>query len=692
MSAHCEAGQGSNASDLSSARIVGVAAHVDAGKTTLCERILYDARVERRMGEVEDGTTVLDWMKEERERGITITAAATSLAWRTARIELVDTPGHVDFGVEVARSLLALDSLVVVVDALAGVQARTEHVWRAASEAGLARLVFLNKLDRAGADASAALSRVSERLDKPLVPLTWPHHEGGVLAGVVDLVDLSVARASRRSARLEREAGARVSDEAQVLHHELLDAAALGDEDLLADVVAGRVVARERVLAALKRRILAGELVPLLCGSALANIGVHPLLDALVDLLPAPRERPPRRARARDGSWHALAMDEDGPLCAQVFKLQRLGGREVAFARVHSGRLRPHQRVELAHAGGGEVVAGLFRAHGESLVPLECAPAGSIVAVAGLTRAQTGESLCQGGATLELPGLDLPQPVVACTVEPAEEKDRAPTRAALAWLVREDPTLALSEDAATGRLLLSGMGELHLDVALRRVEESTGLRPIASPPQVSYVESVRATGRALGAVDRLHGEERISGQAEVVVEPHAAHERPAVEFASACQFTHEARVAVQEALEAELQSGPRLGLPVTHVRVRVSGASRTDDAGGVLGAVLASREGLARALANAGSEVREPWVRLEVRVPSTHAATLQGELLGRGVQIEEVVGDGLDRLVRGRAPLQATFGFARGLRSLSQGRADFTLWPAGHEVVEEVVLRERGLL
>jgi elongation factor G len=675
-----------------STRIVGVAAHVDAGKTTLCERILYDGRVERRMGEVEDGTTVLDWMKEERERGITITAAATSLPWREARIELVDTPGHVDFGVEVSRSLLALDALVVVVDALAGVQARTESVWRAAAGSGLARLVYLNKLDRPGADAAAALARLSERLDIPLVPLTWPHHESGVLAGVVDLVDLAVARSSRRSARLEREEGVRVSEEAQVLHHELLEAAALGDEALLADVVAGRAAPRARVLAALKRRILAGEVAPLLCGSALLNIGVHGLLDAIVDLLPAPSERPPRRARARDGSWHELTLDEHGPLCAQVFKLQRLGGREVAFARVHAGRLRPHQRVELAHAGGAEVVAGLFRAHGETLEPLESAPAGTIVAIAGLARAQTGESLCQGGALLALPGLELPQPVVACTVEPAEEQDRAPTRAALAWLVREDPTLGLSEDSATGRLLLSGMGELHLDVALRRVEETTGLRPIAGSPQVSYVESVRAAGRALGAVDRLHGEERIAGRAEVEVVPDAEHERPVVEFEGACAFTHEARVAVQEALEAELQAGPRLGLPVTHVRVRVLGASRSEDASGLLGAVLAAREGLARALAKAGSEVREPWVRLEVRVPSTHAAALQGELLGRGVQVEEVVGDGLDRLVRGRAPLQATFGFARGLRSLSQGRADFTLWPAGHEVVEEAVLRERGLV
>jgi elongation factor G len=681
-----------SAPEQATTRIVGVAAHVDAGKTTLCERILYDARVERRMGEVEDGTTVLDWMKEERERGITITAAATSLPWREARIELVDTPGHVDFGVEVARSLLALDALVVVVDALAGVQARTESVWRAASAAGLARLVFLNKLDRPGADAAAALARVSERLDKPLVPLTWPHHEDGVLAGVVDLVDLSVARSSRRSSRLERAGDARPSDEAQVLHHELLEAAALGDEELLSDVVAGRAVERARVLAALKRRILAGEVVPLLAGSALANIGVHALLDAVVDLLPSPLERPARRARARDGTWHELALDADGPLCAQVFKLQRLGGREVAFARVHAGRLVPRMRVELAHAGGGEVVAGLFRAHGETLEPLEFAPAGTIAAVAGLSRAQTGESLCHGGAALELPGLDLPQPVVACTVEPVEERDRAPVRAALAWLVREDPTLRLSEDAATGRLLLSGMGELHLDVALRRVEEATGLRPIAGSPQVSYVESVRGAGAAQGAVDRLHGEERIAGEAKVEVEPDPAHERPVVEFAGACQFTHEARVAVQEALEAELQAGPRLGLPVTHVRVRVSGASRTDDAVGLLGAVLASREGLARALAKAGSEVREPWVRLEVRVPSTHAATLQGELMGRGVLVEEVVGDGQDRLVRGRAPLQATFGFARGLRSLSQGRADFTLWPLGHEVVDETVLRERGLV
>jgi elongation factor G len=282
--------------------------------------------------------------------------------------------------------------------------------------------------------------------------------------------------------------------------------------------------------------------------------------------------------------------------------------------------------------------------------------------------------------------------VVACTVEPVEEKDRVPLRAALAWLVREDPTLRLSEDAATGRLVLSGMGELHLDVALRRVQEATGLQPIAGAPQVSYVESVRAVGRALGAVDRLHGEERIAGQAQVEVEPDPTHERPVVEFERACQYTHEARVAVQEALEAELQAGPRLGLPVTHVRVRVAGEGPIEDAADLLGAVLAAREGLARALAKAGSEVREPWVRLEVRVPSTHAATLQGELLGRGVQVEEVVGDGRDRLVRGRAPLQATFGFARGLRSLSQGRADFTLWPAGHEVVVESVLRERGLL
>lgn len=684
-----EAG-GIRAHDPGSQRVVGIAAHVDAGKTTLCERLLFDALVERRMGEVEDGTTVLDWMKQERERGITITAAATMLPWNGARIELVDTPGHVDFGVEVERALLALDSLVVVVDALAGVQARTESVWRAAVRAGLARCVFLNKLDRAGADPARVLAGLSERLDARIVPVSWPHEEDGVLAGVVDLFDLSLVRASTRSPRARRAAG-EVSVEAQVLHKELCETLAEGDEQLLETVVSGATPRPAELKRALRERVRRGELVPLLCGSALQNIGVHPLLDALVELLPSPLERPARRARGKDGNWHTLGVDALGPLCAQVFKLQRLGGREVAFVRVHEGVLRAHQRVELAHAGGHETVAVLARAHGEHLEPLEAAGPGEIVAVAGLQRAQTGETLCTSGAVLALPGLELPQPVVSCVVEPRTDAERAPLRASLSWLVREDPTLRIGEDAASGSLVLAGMGELHLDVALQRVREETGIEARAGAPQVAYLESVRGGATALGTIDRLHGDERIQGAVQVEVRPAPGLERPQVGFAAECALPAEARLAVQEALEAELQAGPRLGLPLTGLEVVVCGRSPAQDPAGRLGAVLAAREGLARALAAAGSEVREPWVRFEVRTPSSHAAALQGELMGRGVTIEEVLGDGRDRLVRGRAPLHSTFGFARGLRSLSQGRADFTLQPAGHGALEEAELASRGL-
>ena len=683
-------------------RVIGVAAHVDAGKTTLCERLLFDAQVERRMGEVEEGTTVLDWMKQERERGITIAAAATSLPWKGARIELVDTPGHVDFGIEVDRALLALDALVVVVDVLAGVQARTESVWRAATQAGLARCLFLNKLDRAGADPARLLTGLAERLQARLLPISWPHEEGGTIVGVVDLFDLSIVRASTRSSRARRDpaacqadltssAAVAVSVEAQVLHQELLECLAEGDESLLEDVVAGRQPDPARLRSALRARVCSGELVPLLCGSALLNVGVHTLLDALVDLAPSPLDRPVRRARSKDGALHPLGVDPLGPLCAQVFKLQRLAQREVAFVRVHEGALRVHQQVELAHAGGTEHITGIFRAHGEHLEPLASASAGSIVAVTGLTRAHTGETLGASGAVLALPSLDLPQPVVSCLVEPPVDAQRAPLRALLQWLVREDPTLRLGDDVASGSLVLAGMGELHLDVAMQRIRDETGIEAKAGAPQVAYLESVQSSGTALGTIDRLHGDERIQGAAEVSVVAMPHSERPVVSFAPECVFDPSTRVAVQEALDAELQAGPRLGLPLTALRVVVCGRSPTVDSASRLGAVLAAREGLARALAAAGSAVLEPWVRFEVRTPSSHAALLQGELMGRGVEIEEVLGDGTDRLVRGRAPLYATFGFARGLRSLSQGRADFTLAPVGHAVLAERELAARGL-
>jgi len=661
--------------DASKLRNLGVAAHIDAGKTTLSERMLYLGGVERSLGEVEEGTSALDWMTAERERGITISAAATRIPWRGHALNLIDTPGHVDFTIEVERSLRVLDGAVLVVDGVMGVQAQTEAVWNQMRRHGIRVLAFVNKLDRPGADFLGSVAELSRRLGVRAVPIAWPvlGRSGSV---VIDLVrgHSYVQRADPRSVRAERREWPReCADEAGVLRAELLEVLAEQDERLTADLLEGREPDGDHCAALLRERVRRGELLAVLGGSARLCVGVTHLLDAVVDYLPAPE------------------ADALGPLALLVFKRQRIGRRELCFARVHSGELHLGQALFNPRTGSEETPGAILRVHADHGEELESAAAGDIIGLLGLEAARTGDSLCLRDNPILLEPLISPEAVIERTLEPVSTADRARLCEALALLEREDPSFHASEDPETGQWRMEGMGELHLEIAEERLRREFELAVISGAPRVAYHEAPTLAARGRGEVDRQAGERTLHAEVELSIQPDAQHAAPTVEVGAACGASPAVRKACETALVHSLRSGPRAGWPLSHLRIEVLSARSAEEEQAELAFAAASVLALEDALARAAVEVLEPWMLVEVDTPPEFSGGVLADLESRGARVRLVQDEGLRRVVRVEAPLAHLFGYATDLRSRSQGRASFTMSLCERRPVPEAEFRDRGL-
>ena len=675
--------------DLARLRNFGVAAHIDAGKTTVSEAMLQHGGVERRAGRVDEGTSVMDWMAEVRERGITITAAATRLPWRGHELNLIDTPGHVDFTVEVERCMRVLDGAVLVLDAVVGVQAQSETVWRQMERHGVPVVAFVNKCDRPGADFLAALASLEARLGARSVAVQYPVLEEA--GGVRSVVDLLERKARGPGGGEPGPVPDEVRDEVEVLRADLAEVLAEEDEVLLEAVLEGREPTAEQLRRALRTAVLDRRLVPVLAGAALRDLGVDALLDAVVHYLPSPLDVPPVRAhRAGEGAEVALPPDPAGPPCALAFKLHATSREEVLFLRLYSGSLEPGQALLNPRTGGEERIERVLRIHADSQEDLARATAGDLVGVVGPRETGTGDTLCSPEQPLVLEGLEFPEPVLTLALEPESGDDREPLRAALARLVHEDPTFRAREDDS-GQWVVGGMGELHLEIATHRLRDEVRLRLRASQPRVAFREILSVGGEATAEVVRVLAGGEGRARVRLSVGPGGGQGAPEVVFEPGCGLPEGAQGAVEAALLQESEVGPRFGFPLAGAELRVleaqGGAAGGGDAAWAQAAVAALRQ----ALSGAEVGLQEPLMAFEVQVPAEFSSGIIADLNSRRAQLAEVGAEGALRTLRGEVPLAQMVGYATAARSLSQGRASVTMRPAGSRVVPEEELGGRGL-
>lgn len=658
-------------------RNLGIIAHIDAGKTTLTERILFYTHRIHRMGEVHDGAATMDYMPEEQERGITITAACTTCQWRDARLNLIDTPGHVDFTIEVERSLRVLDGAVGVFCAVGGVEPQSETVWRQSERHHVPKLAFINKLDRPGADFAAVLEEMRQRLGaRPLV-LTTPLGQGPEFSAVVDLLDmrrLEFDAGSRGAEVREQALSAEDAELARPWREALLESLAEEDDGLMEAYLGGEELPAERLRPVIRRLTLERKIVPTYAGAALRNIGVQPLLDGIVDFLPSPLEAAaPEGLDPSSNAHKVLEVSAAAPLAALAFKVSMDGGRKLVWLRLYAGSLEAGQGLWNATRGLEERAARLFHLHAGHREAIDSAFAGDIVAVAGLKEARTGETLASAAAPVVLERLEASLPVISLALEPRTAADTDKLEFALGHLLQEDPTLAVERDEATGQLILSGMGELHLEVIRERLTREYGVSPRAGRPQVVRQETVSRAGSGSAEFHRELGETMHHGFVAVTVEPLARGRGREVLFEVDREGWPEALwQAAAEGLEDGLQSGVLEGHPLADLRLRVTELRRQVDSTPA-GFRMAAAQALREALQAAGPQLLEPLMRVEISVPAEFVGDVVGLLGAKGAKIEDMADRGGQKLVRALAPLRRLFGFSTELRSATQGRAGLNM-------------------
>jgi elongation factor G len=668
---------------LAAVRNLGILAHVDAGKTTVTERILYATGTTHKRGEVHDGTTVTDYDPQERDRGITIFAAAVSCAWDGHRINLIDTPGHVDFADEVERSLRVLDGAVAVFDAVAGVEPQSESVWRQADRHGVPRIAFVNKMDRAGADLDAAVASVRERLHPVPLAVQLPIGAQDTFTGVVDLVRMCALTWTDEG---EADDAAPVPDalreEAARRRRLLEEAVAELHPGALEEFCDTGSLSGATLASALRDLTRGGDAVVVLCGSAYRNRGIEPLLDAVLAYLPSPLDVPPvRGTREGDGTGQERAADPAAPFAALAFKVNATSTGRLTYLRIYSGTIEKGDTVWDATARRAERVGRILRVRADRHAQLDRAVAGDIVAVVGLKSARAGTTLCAPGAPLVLEPPGVAEPVVSAAVEALKGTDTGRLASALARLAEEDPSLVVRTDPETGQTVLSGMGELHLEVAVEKIRREHGLGVTVGRPRVSYRETVG--GGVSGFVFRHVKQDGGAGQfAHVVldVEPLRAPES-GVEFRSAVvggRVPQEYVRAVEAGCRDALAEGPLGGHPVTGLRVTLTDGSTHVKDSSDTAFRTAGRFGLRDALRACAMVLLEPVVEVTVTVPEDAVGGVLGDLAARRGRVTGSVTRAGATVVTATVPLAELFGYATRLRSRTQGRGTFTTRPTGY--------------
>ena len=685
---------------LDKVRNIGIAAHIDAGKTTTTERILYYTGRTHRMGEVHEGTTIMDYMELEQERGITITSAATTCFWRDSEINIIDTPGHVDFTAEVERSLRVLDGAIALFDAVAGVQPQSETVWRQADKYRVPRISFINKMDRVGADFDRAVESVRERLKANAVPIQVPIGSEDSLRGVVDLVELKAIFWRAETLGVTYDVG-EIPEEMRELVAErraqLIERVSEQDDELFRRFVEGETITEADLKAGIRRATIAMKISPVLCGSAFRYQGVQRLLDAVVDYLPSPLDVPAVQGTDLDGV-KTLTRKADGrePFSALVFKIMTdpyVG--QLAFLRIYSGALKTGQSVYNVAKGRNERIGRLLRMHADKREDVEETGAGDIIAAVGLKTVQTGDTVCDEKAPIILERIDFPTPVISLAIEPKTKADEQKIGMALGKLAQEDPTFHVATDEETGQTILSGMGELHLEILVDRLLREFAVSANVGKPQVSYRETIRRSAQGEGRFVRQSGGRGQYGHCKIMVEPLAGAEFEFVNKIVRGAIPKEYIKPVEQGVREAMSSGVLAGYETVGVRVILSDGSFHEVDSSEPAFKIAGSMAFKQAVQKADPVLLEPIMSVEVVVPEEYMGDVIADINSRRGRIEGLELQGGSQIIRTLVPLAEMFGYATDLRSKTQGRGTHTMHLHGHEeaplqVSETIVHRVQG--
>jgi elongation factor G len=664
---------------LEKTRNIGIMAHIDAGKTTTTERILYYTGRTHRIGEVHEGAATMDWMAQEQERGITITSAATTCLWRDHRINIIDTPGHVDFTVEVERSLRVLDGAVAVFDSVAGVEPQSETVWRQADRYGVPRIAYVNKMDRIGANFAAAIETMRKRLGANAVAIQLPIGEESDFRGIVDLINMkAIMYLDDLGTEVEvTDIPADILAEAEAARETLIEALADADDDLAEAYLDGTEIDGDRLLAAIRKGVLAIAITPVLCGSSFKNKGVQPLLDAVVDMLPSPLDVLPATG-VLPGTEDEVTRESDpnAPFAALAFKVMSdpYVGR-LTYLRVYSGSVSSGAGIINATKDRKERIGRLLLMHANHREDIDSISAGDIVAAVGLKSTTTGDTLCDPGNPVVLEQMTFPEPVIGLAIEPKTKADQEKLSTALQRLSDEDPTFRVHTDEETAQTVIEGMGELHLEIIVDRLMREFNVDANVGAPQVAYRETIRkAVDKVEGKFVRQTGGRGQFGHVYVSVEPNEPGK--GYEFASKIvggSIPKEYIPAVDQGIREALESGVIAGFPMVDVKVALVDGSYHEVDSSEIAFKIAGSMAVREAVKRASPALLEPMMAVEVTVPSEFVGTVVGDLTSRRGRIGGMDNRGTTDIVNAQVPLSEMFGYATSVRSATQGRATFSM-------------------
>ncbi len=672
-------------------RNIGIMAHIDAGKTTTTERVLFYTGINYKLGEVHDGTATMDWMVQEQERGITITSAATTCHWRDHRINIIDTPGHVDFTIEVERSLRVLDGAIGVFCSVGGVEPQTETVWRQADKYGVPRIAYVNKMDRVGADFFRVVKMIEDRLGaRPLVIQLPVGSEDG-FRGVVDLVRMKAILwdnenlgASFRETEIPPELETRAREHREAMLETLADC----DDEIMTAYLQGDPISDDRLVRAIRAAGLKLDVVPVLCGAAFRNKGVQPLLDAVVDYLPSPLDVPPiRGADPEDGRESVRPTSDEAPFSALAFKIMAdpfVG--TLTFFRVYSGTRSSGAFVHNASTGQRERLGRILKMHANKREEISEVHAGDIAAAVGLRSAKTGDTLCDEDAPIVLEAIEFPDPVIAIAIEPKSRDDQEKLGVSLQKLAREDPSFRVTVDQETGQTLLSGMGELHLEVIVDRLLREFKVDANVGKPQVAYKETVRRTVEQEGRFVRQSGGRGQFGHVFLRLEPQPTGS--GFEFVNAIKggvIPQEYVPAVENGVVQAMSNGGLAGYPVVDVKVSLLDGSHHEVDSSEMAFTIAASMAFTAGLRRASPVLLEPVMDVEVVAPEEFMGDVIGDISGRRGKVLGMTSKGNAQVIESRVPLSRMFGYATDLRSRTQGRATYTMQFSRYEEVPEAV-------
>jgi elongation factor G len=686
---------------LEKTRNIGIMAHIDAGKTTTTERILYYTGVSHKIGEVHEGTATMDWMEQEQERGITITSAATTCSWQDHRINIIDTPGHVDFTIEVERSLRVLDGAVAVFCSVGGVEPQSETVWRQADKYGVPRLAFINKMDRVGADFFRGVSMIRERLKANPVPIQLPVGKEDTYTGVIDLVEMKAIIWDEESLganyRVEEIAGPDL-ELAQEYQEKMIEELASHDDSLMEKYLAGETLTAAEIRAAIRKATIEIKICPVICGSAFKNKGVQNLLDAVVDYMPSPLDIPPIIGVVEGGVQNVeRKSSDDEPFAALAFKIMTdpyVG--QLCFFRVYSGVIQSGSYVYNSTKGKKERIGRILQMHANKREEIKEVRAGDIAAAVGLKSTTTGDTLCDDDKPVILESIEFPEPVIAIAIEPKTKADQERLGISLQKLASEDPSFRVRTDEETGQTILSGMGELHLEIIVDRLMREFKVEANVGKPQVAYRETITKKVKVEGKFVRQSGGRGQFGHVWLEIEPQEAG--VGYEFVDAIKggvVPREYIPAVDKGIQEAMEMGTLAGFPVVDVKVSLVDGSYHDVDSSEMAFKIAGSMGFKDGCAKAAQVLLEPIMSVEVVVPEEHMGDVIGNLNSRRGRIMGMESRAGAQVITSMVPLASMFGYATDLRSATQGRATYTMTFDHYEqvpksVAEEIVAKVKG--